>query len=57
MLPQAHRYTGFYSNNQDSRTGMLDLLMSRVIPYEAYAGGVDHYAFVSHLPSLVDRSQ
>lgn len=51
----AHRYTAYHGNNQDSRTGMLDMLESRVIPYEAYADGVRHYEFVSRLPSLVDR--
>jgi hypothetical protein len=54
-LPQVHSYTDYHSNNQDSRTGMLDMLMSRVIPYEAYADGVNHYQFVSKLPSMVDR--
>ena len=54
-LKHTHRYNDYHSNNQDSRTGMLDMLQSRVIPYEAYADGVDHYAFVSRLPSLVDR--
>jgi hypothetical protein len=55
VLPNTHRYTDYHSNNQDSRTGMLDMLQSRVIPYEAYADGVDHYRFVSRLPSMVDR--
>jgi hypothetical protein len=54
-LPNTHRYTAYHSNNQDSRTGMLNMLMSRVIPYEAYADGVDQYQFVSRLPSMVDR--
>lgn len=54
-LPHTHRYTDYHGNNQDSRTGMLNMLMSRVIPYEAYADGVDHYQFLSRLPSLVDR--
>jgi hypothetical protein len=54
-LPQTHRYGDYHSNNQDSRTGMLDMLQSRVIPYEAYADGVDHYKFVSQLPSMVNR--
>jgi hypothetical protein len=54
-LPQTHRYSDYHSNNQDSRTGMLNMLMSRVIPYEAYADGVDHYQFISRLPSLVGR--
>jgi hypothetical protein len=53
--PHVHRYTGYHGNNQDSRTGMLDMLESRVIPYEAYADGVRHYEFVARLPSLVDR--
>lgn len=54
-LPHVHSYTDYHSNNQDSRTGMLNMLMSRVIPYEAYADGVNHYRFVSKLPSMVDR--
>lgn len=54
-LPNVHRYTDYHSNNQDSRTGMLNMLMSRVVPYEAYADGLDHYKFVSRLPSMVDR--
>jgi len=54
-LPHVHSYSDYHSNNQDSRTGMLNMLMSRVIPYEAYADGVEHYKFVSQLPSMVDR--
>jgi hypothetical protein len=53
--PHVHRYTDYHGNNQDSRTGMLDMLQSRVIPYEAYGDGIDHYRFVARLPSLVDR--
>lgn len=54
-LSNVHHYDNYHSNNQDSRTGMLNMLMSRVIPYEAYADGVEHYKFVSRLPSMVDR--
>ncbi len=51
-----HHYTRYTTNNQDSRTGMLDMLSSRLIPYEAYTeAGRDHYAFLADKPSLVDR--
>jgi hypothetical protein len=51
-----HRYLRYYPNNQDSRTGMLDMLMSRLVPYEAYSeSDCDHYSFLGHEPSLVDR--
>jgi hypothetical protein len=51
-----HRYGRYYPNNQDSRTGMLDMLMSRLIPYEAYTeDDCEHYTFLARKPSLVDR--
>lgn len=50
----AHRYDRYYATNQDSRTGMLDMLGSRLVPYEAYTEyGLDHYAFLSRKSSLV----
>jgi hypothetical protein len=51
-----HRYVRYFPNNQDSRTGMLDMLVSRVIPYEAYSDeGVEGYAEVARQESLADR--
>ena len=50
----AHRYDRYYATNQDSRTGMLDMLGSRLVPYEAYTEyGLGHYAFLSKKSSLV----
>lgn len=50
-----HRYTGYFPNNQDSRTGMLDMLSSRLIPFEAYNDAdVAAYAGLAAKPSLVD---
>jgi hypothetical protein len=50
-----HRYTRYFPNNQDSRTGMLDMLTSRLIPYEAYGDAdVAAYQQLAQLPSLVD---
>jgi hypothetical protein len=50
------QYTRYYPNNQDSRTGMLDMLFSRLIPYEAYSDeGFNGYRHLASLPSLVDR--
>ncbi|HEX5658080.1 MAG TPA: sulfatase-like hydrolase/transferase, partial [Polyangiales bacterium] len=54
-LPHAHRYEQYYATNQDSRTGMLAMLTSRLIPYEAYTEvDRDHYMFLGERPSLVD---
>jgi Sulfatase len=51
----AHRYSRYFPNNQDSRTGMLDMLSSRLIPYEAYgADDVAAYAELADQPSLLD---
>jgi hypothetical protein len=51
-----HRSVRYFPNNQDSRTGMLDMLVSRVIPYEAYSDeGVDGYAEVAQQHSLADH--
>ncbi|HEX5656484.1 MAG TPA: hypothetical protein VFX59_04780, partial [Polyangiales bacterium] len=50
------QYTSYYPNNQDSRTGMLDMLFSRLIPYEAYSDeGYNGYRHLADVPSLVDR--
>jgi hypothetical protein len=50
----AHRYDRYYATNQDSRTGMLDMLGSRLVPYEAYTEyGLAHYRFLSQKSSLV----
>jgi hypothetical protein len=35
----AHQFTEYFPSNQDSRTGMLGMLSSRFIPYEAYTEG------------------
>ncbi|MFT3927417.1 MAG: sulfatase-like hydrolase/transferase [Myxococcales bacterium] len=57
-LSHAHRYAQHVPNNQDSRTGMLNMLFSRLIPYEAYTDqGLAGYAGLSRKPSLVDRLQ
>jgi len=51
-----HSFARYFPNNQDSRTGMLDMLFSRLIPYEAYSDeGVAHYRPLARLPSLVER--
>jgi hypothetical protein len=50
------QFTRYYPNNQDSRTGMLDMLFSRLIPYEAYSDeGYQGYRHLADAPSLVDR--
>jgi len=52
----AHEYTRYFATNQDSRTGMLSMLGSRFIPYEAYTEeGRDHYMFLGKKSSLVDH--
>ncbi len=52
----AEQFTRYYPNNQDSRTGMLDMLFSRLIPYEAYSDeGFNGYRHLAGTPSLVDR--
>jgi len=51
-----HAYSRYFATNQDSRTGMLSMLGSRFIPYEAYTEeGRDHYMFLGKKSSLVDR--
>jgi hypothetical protein len=52
----AHQHTRYFPNNQDSRTGMLDMLTSRLIPYEAYGDAdVRAYERLAKKDSLVDR--
>jgi hypothetical protein len=52
-LVHAHRYERYFPNNQDSRTGMLDMLSSRFVPYDAYTEvGRDAYMFLSEKSSL-----
>jgi hypothetical protein len=52
-LAHVHRYERYFPNNQDSRTGMLDMLSSRFVPYDAYTeAGRDAYMFLSEKSSL-----
>jgi ABC-type multidrug transport system fused ATPase/permease subunit len=52
----AHQYARYFPNNQDSRTGMLDMLSSRLIPYEAYGEeDIAAYEQIAGRESLVDR--
>lgn len=54
--PHVQEYTRYFPNNQDSRTGMLDMLFSRLVPYEAYDdAGYASYERLGAQPSLVDR--
>jgi hypothetical protein len=51
-----HEFGRYFPNNQDSRTGMLDLTGSRLIPYEAYTDAdLAKYEHVRKAPSLVTR--
>jgi hypothetical protein len=51
-----HRYVRYFPNNQDSRTGMLNMLSARMIPYEAYSDvGVAGYEKLTTQLSLPDR--
>jgi hypothetical protein len=44
----SHYYLNFFTNNQDSRTGLLALLTSRFIPFTAYTDeGLNNYLFLS----------
>jgi Sulfatase len=53
-----HLFDRYFPNNQDSRTGMLDILGSRLIPYEAYRDAdSEAYMGVAHLPSLLTPFQ
>jgi hypothetical protein len=50
----AHAYGRYFATNQDSRTGMLSMLGSRFIPFEAYSEqGRDHYMKLGGRSSLV----
>jgi hypothetical protein len=54
--PHVQEFTRYFPNNQDSRTGMLDMLFSRLVPYEAYDDvGYAQYERLATQPSLVDR--
>jgi hypothetical protein len=53
---RTQHYERYFPNNQDSRTGMLDMLFSRLIPYEAYRDeDYARYRGLALVPSLVDR--
>ncbi|NMB77407.1 MAG: hypothetical protein GYA21_20035 [Myxococcales bacterium] len=53
---QAHRYSAYFTTNQDSRTGLLAMLFGRLIPFEAYSErDARQYLFLRQRPSLVDR--
>lgn len=53
---KAHVFSRYYATNQDSRTGMLSMLGSRFIPFEAYTeAGRDHYLKLGARASLVDH--
>jgi len=57
-LANVHRYERYFPNNQDSRTGMLDMLSSRFVPHDAYTEeGRDKYMFLSQRSSLVSEMQ
>lgn len=50
-----HRYLRYFATNQDSRTGMLAMLTSQVVPFEAYTdASVRAYAHLADGPSLLD---
>lgn len=50
-----HQYERYFPNNQDSRTGMLAMLTSRVIPYEAYSEDyAEAYGNVARIETLID---
>ena len=54
--PHLHAYTRYFTGNQDSRTGMLGMLSSRVNPLEAYTDlDVAGYRKLVHGNSLVRR--
>ncbi|MDB4973760.1 MAG: hypothetical protein JWN48_2101 [Myxococcaceae bacterium] len=54
--PHAHVFERYFATNQDSRTGMLSMLGSRFIPYEAYSeDGRDHYMKLGDKSSLVEH--
>ena len=53
----AHSFEHYYTANQDSRTAMLDMLLSRFVPYEAYDDATfpsyEHAYRLSNLPQLL----
>jgi len=52
---QQHAYLDYFSNDMDSRTGLLAMLTSRFVPYEAYTDpDVERYKRLGQKPSLVD---
>jgi len=54
-LQHAHSYANYFTTNMDSRTGMMSMLFSRIVPYEAYTEeDVEHYAFMRDQRSMVD---
>ena len=56
MSQHAHTFTNYHTPNQDSRTAMLAMLLSRWIPYEAYdEAGLDQYNKVADFPSLPEK--
>jgi len=58
VTEHAHVHTRYFATNQDSRTGMLAMLGSRLVPYEAYTGaGRDGYVKLAKQSSLVDLFQ
>ncbi len=55
---QAHRYSAYFTTNQDSRTGLLAMLFGRLIPFEAYSErDARQYLFLRQRPSLVERME
>ena len=55
-LATSHVFNRYFASNQDSRTGMLSMLGSRFIPFEAYTeAGRDHYMKLGQKSSLVDQ--
>ncbi|MEI6667259.1 MAG: hypothetical protein WCP29_03815 [Acidobacteriota bacterium] len=50
-----HAYRNYFTTNQDSRTGIMSMLFSRPVPFEAYTeADVAGYAFLRGERSLVD---
>ncbi len=55
MEARAHRFEHYYTADQDSRTAMLNMLLARFIPYEAYDDATfpayEHAYKLSNLPA------
>jgi hypothetical protein len=50
-----HSYLNYFATNMDSRTGMLAMLFSRIVPFEAYTDADEaRYDFLRNERSLVD---